>query len=99
MLCRNFAKARTRILIFLSVVVAGDPPCRIVASHGHLCEFFLYPDGLRVLLGEDIAECGTVVEYSEFHIHLYALAVGHGDSHGIIVVADTVVLAPYGSPV
>ena len=86
--------------IFLCVVVAGNPPCRVVGSHAELALLFCYDKVDKVLaLGKLIAEPQTVVEQTETH-HQATLVAGlvQPDGHLVVVVANFRLLAPYGLP-
>ncbi len=91
---------RAGVEIFLSVVVAGNPPGGVVAGHGKLRILLL--DGKVVeirLCGEFIAKTHTVVVNAEAYHH-EAVELRLGEFHGqlVVVVADLRLLAPHGLP-
>ena len=76
MLCRNFAKARTGILIFLSVVIAWNPPRRMVGCHGKFRFFINNCELLNFLRREHITICKPIVKHAELNIHTYVGCIG-----------------------
>ena len=86
--------------LFLSVIVAGKPPCGVITSHSKLSVFVL-DDKIhqRVLLWELIAQTHTYIINAESDGHL-ALGSGLREVHGhlVVVVSDLGILSPDGSP-
>ena len=58
----DFRELRLLCLLLLSVVVAGQPPCRMIAGHGKLCQLLLDQEIVQfLLLRELIAQSDAVV--------------------------------------
>lgn len=54
------------IVVFLGIVVAGNPEGGMVAGHGELCLFFLDHEIDQVLLfGKFVPEAQSVIKYPE----------------------------------
>ena len=85
----DLRQAGLRVVVLLGVVVAGNPPRRVVARHRELGE--LLPDlevGQCVLQRELVAETEAVVIQAETHLHHGALAVRVAQVAGVVRVRD-----------
>ena len=61
-----FGELALLCLLLLRVIVARNPPCRMVTSHGKLCMFFLNEEiGQAVLLRKFIAQSHSLVVNTE----------------------------------
>ena len=59
------------VFIFLCVVVAGNPVCRVVVCHSKLCVLLLYHEIVQfLLLRELISESHTVVIHAEAYFYV-----------------------------
>ena len=67
----DFGEAGFHVVIFLGVVVAGNPPGGMVARHGKLCMLFLDDKIDQVLLyGKLIPQADALVVNTEPDVHL-----------------------------
>ena len=92
----DFGQAALGVVIFLRVVVSGNPPGGMVARHGKLRMFLLDDKVHQVLLpGELVAQAHAVVVDAEADVHI-AVRLGLTKLHQqfVIVVADVLHLAP-----
>ncbi len=94
------AEGRFSVFVFLRVIVARNPPCRMIAGHGKLREFLGYEQRVcPLLLRKHVAEADAVVVGAELHVHLQsAVFLLKAYSHRVVHIGDGVVLAPYGCP-
>ena len=96
----DFGEAAFAVLIFLGVVVAGNPPAEVVAGHRELGELLLdHEIGQGLAGGELVAEAETVVEEAEAHVHeLVAVGLAQFHEQFVVVVAYLGLLSPHGLP-
>ena len=73
----NFRESALRVVVFLCVQVARNPPSGVVASHGKLRHFLFDPGTHQgVLDGELIAEAETIVIETKTDFHYRSLPFG-----------------------
>ena len=99
-LTSDFRQTALGIVIFLRVVVAGYPPCGVVAVHGELSVFLLYDEIIEnPLLRKFVTESDTIVIYPETYIH-FAVMLRLVETHQkfIVIVTDVTVFTPYRLP-
>ena len=96
----DLREARLHVVILLGVVIAWNPPCRVVTCHGKLCVLGLYHEiGQILLLRKLISESHAVVIDTESEIHKPAVRrFLHLDEQLVVMIANVARLAPYGLP-
>ena len=108
----DFRQFRLGVVVLLRVVVAGNPPCGMVARHRKLGQFFHDPEtDESVLNGKLVAEAQAVVIEPEADLHhggfgfggmVHAFHAADGlfqrHQHLIVVVADVCLFAPHRLP-
>ncbi len=97
----DLAQSRLDILIFLSVIIPGNPPRRHIARHRKLRRLISDRQLLAVASGENIAETYAIVISPELDIHLKRIAINllhQLHSHGIVIIVDNLILTPHRRP-
>ena len=96
----NFAQTRFGIVVFLRIVIAGNPICPMVACHGKFAEFLLDYEIIEVVLqGKFVTEAQTVVEQAETYYHVpVVLFLVKRNRHLVIMVAYFAFLTPNRIP-
>ena len=91
---------RLLCLLLLRVVIAGNPPSRVVAGHGKLCVLFLYDEIIELLLlWKLIAQSHSFVIDPKADGHLpLAVRLVKVYCHLVVVIAYPARLSPYGIP-
>ena len=99
-LCADAGEACLLCFLLLCVIVAGQPPCGVVAGHGKLGVLLLDDKIVQlVLLWKLIAQSHAIVVHPETDddVALGGRLVEHNFQF-VIVVADGGGFTPYGSP-
>ena len=96
----DFRKTGFHIVVFLGVVITGNPPSDMVTSHGKLRMFFFNDEVNKFLLyGELISQANALVVYSETDVHQsLGLRLRHFHQQFVIMIADISCLTPNGLP-
>ncbi len=92
----DFGEPRTGIVVLLGVVVARNPPRRVVARHGELGALVGHDEINQLrLLGKLVAEAEAVVVKPEAHDHRAVVGrPAQRDGQFVVTVADVGLLAP-----
>ena len=96
----NLWKLGFGIVIFLRIIIAWNPECRMIAGHSKLRMFFFYNEVIQILLlRELIAEPQAIIIKTKTNNQITILRLLiQGNSHFIIMVADRFHLSPHRFP-
>ncbi|CDE87094.1 unknown [Prevotella sp. CAG:891] len=84
----------------MRVVIAGNPPCGVVACHCELAMLFFDNEvGQILLFGKFVAKSQSVVEESESNFDIAVVnRLRQRHAHFVVMIAYAAFFAPHGFP-